>query len=164
MDLIQTTVALSILLCSLTAGIVLAFASVVMPGIRNLNDGSFLRSFKVIDRVIQNNQPVFMLVWVGSVVALVVSAVIGMLRLDGVDLLLVILATAIYLLGVQLPTATINIPLNNWLQKQDLDALTGPELRDARANFESRWNRWNAVRTFFATVACALLIVLALRL
>jgi hypothetical protein len=30
--------------------------------------------------------------------------------------------------------------------------------------FEPRWTRWNTIRTFFATVTSALLIILVLRL
>ena len=164
MDLLRITLVLSTLLCSLTAGIVLAFASVAMPGIRHLNDHDFLQAFKAMDRVIQNNQPVFMLVWVGSVLVLLASAGLGLRQLDGADRILIILATAIYLLGVQLPTATINVPLNNRLQAQDLEILSESSLSEARADFEPRWVRWNLIRTFFAVLTSVLLIVLVLRL
>jgi uncharacterized membrane protein len=53
MDLLQIALTLATLLCSLVAGFVLAFAIVVMPGIRNLDDHDFLQAFKAIDRVIQ---------------------------------------------------------------------------------------------------------------
>ena len=66
MDSLRIVLVVSTLLCTLVAGIVLAFASVVMPGIRRLNDHDFLQAFKTMDRVIQDNQPVFMLVWAGS--------------------------------------------------------------------------------------------------
>ncbi len=164
MDLLHTTIALSALLCSLVAGFVFAFATVAMPGIKSLNDHDFLQAFKAIDRVIQDNQPIFMLVWIGSVVALVISALLGIWRLDGVDRLLIISASAIYLFGVQLPTATINVPLNNQLQAQDLDAMTEPLLNEARNDFELRWKRWNSIRTVFATLTSVFLIVLLLRL
>ena len=62
-----------------------------MPGISNLNDREFIRAFQVMDRVVQNNQPIFMLVWVGSVVALVTAAVLGIGQLDGAERLLIIL-------------------------------------------------------------------------
>ena len=71
MGIFQIALILATLLCSLTAGFVLAFAVVVMPGIRSLNDREFIRAFQVIDRVIQNRQPIFVLVWIGSIVALV---------------------------------------------------------------------------------------------
>ncbi len=103
------------------------------------------------------------MVWVGSVVALVISALLGFWWLNGDDRLLIIFASAIYLLGVQLPTVTINIPLNNQLQAQDLDTLTEPSLHETRNNFDPRWIRWNSIRTVFATLTSVLLIILLLR-
>ena len=164
MDVLRISLILSTLLVSLVAGFVFAFASVTMPGIRNLSDHDFLQAFKVMDRVIQNNQPLFMLVWVGSVVTLVISAALGVMRLDGADRLLIVSATTIYLLGVQLPTATINIPLNNRLQAQDLGSLSESELHDLRSDFEPRWTRWNSIRTVLAVLTSTLLIILLLRL
>jgi len=48
---------LTILLCSLVAGLLFGFAVVVMPGIANLENREFLMAFKHMDEVIQNNQP-----------------------------------------------------------------------------------------------------------
>ncbi len=164
MAIFQITLFLATFLCSLVAGFVLAFAIVVMPGIRSLNDREFIRAFQVIDRVIQNNQPIFMLVWVGSVVALVTSAVLGIGQLDGDGRLLIIFAALTYLLGVQLPTFTINVPLNNKIQTVEVDGLGETALRAARRDFEPRWNLWNSIRTAFASVSSALLMILLFRL
>lgn len=151
---------LAAFLCSLVAGFLFAFSTVVMPGMRNLNDREFIRGFRVIDGVIQNNQPVFLVVWVGSVVAVVVSAVLGIGQLDGAGRLLMILAALIYLLGVQLPTAMINVPLNNKLQALDVDSMNEATQKAARKDFESRWNLWNFIRTVLASVVSVLLIIL----
>lgn len=164
MELIEFAVLLSALLCSLVAGLVFTFAIVVMPGVRRLGDLAFLQSFKAMDRVIQNNQPVFILVWVGSAVVLLVSTVLGVWQLEGLDRILLIVACAIYLFGVHFPTITINIPLNNHLQSQDLEAMTTPELSDTKAKFESRWLRWNAIRTVLAILTTVLLLILLVRL
>ena len=86
-----------------------AFAFVVMPGMRSLNDREFIRSFQVMDSIIQNNQPIFVLVWVGSVVALVTSAVLSFGQLDGAGRLLIVFAALTYLFGVQLSTFTVNV-------------------------------------------------------
>ncbi|MFK7843983.1 MAG: DUF1772 domain-containing protein [Rhodothermales bacterium] len=164
MDLIQISLASSILLCSLVTGILAGFTIVVMPGIKTLNDHDFLKAFKVMDRVIQNNQPIFILLWIGSVLSVLVLTVISFLRLADIDLMLAIAATTIYLFGVQLPTATINVPLNNQLQRQDLDTLTESSLQEVREAFEPRWVRWNTIRTVFATLSSVLLILLIIRL
>ena len=75
MNGLELVLILATLLVSLTAGLVFAFATVIMPGIGRLDDKGFIRSFQVIDGVIQDGQPVFGLVWMGSAVAIPVSAV-----------------------------------------------------------------------------------------
>jgi len=164
MGIFHLTLIVATLLCSLVAGFLFAFAVVVMPGIGNLGDGEFLRAFQVMDRVIQKNQPIFMLVWLGSVVALLASAALGIGQLDGTGRLLIIVAVLVYLLGVQLPTATINIPLNNTVQTLEIDAMDESAREVARQDFESRWNSWNSIRTVLACLVSVLLITLLLRL
>ena len=164
MELFQLIIAFATLLCALVAGFLLAFTIVVMPGIQNLSDHDFLKAFKVIDRVIQNNQPVFMFVWGGSVLVLIISAWMSFSRLEGAELALIIGATAIYLIGVQLPTAIINVPLNNQLQAQNLESHSEAELKEARQKFEPRWIRWNSIRTGVAMLASVMLIILITRL
>ncbi len=164
MEVFPVTLIVATLLCTLVAGFVLAFAVVVMPGIRALGDGEFLRAFQVMDRVIQNRQPVFMLVWIGSVVALLASAALGFGQLDGTGRVLVIAAVLVYLLGVQLPTATINIPLNNKVQTLAIADMDETAQEAARRQFESRWNSSNSTRTVLASLASVLLLILLIRL
>ena len=127
-------------------------------------DRSFIRAFQVMDRIIQNNQPIFVLVWIGSIISLVTSAVFGIVKWDGTERLLIIFAVIVYLLLVQLPTFTINIPLNNKLQTLDVDGMDETAQKAARRDFEPRWIRWNSIRTTFATLVSSLLIILLLRL
>jgi uncharacterized membrane protein len=94
MTLFQAALLLAAFLCSLVAGFLFAFAAVVMPGIRSLDDGGFIRAFQVIDGVIQANQPLLIFVWVGSVLALVAAAVLGIGALRGAERLLIIVAAA----------------------------------------------------------------------
>ena len=164
MGLFQLTLITATLLCSLVAGFLFAWAVVVMPGIANLGDGDFLRAFQVMDRVIQNNQPAFVLVWLGSVVALSAAAALGFGQLDGTGRLLMLGAALVYLLGVQLPTVAINIPLNNTIQTLESGAMDETAQQAARQGFESRWNYWNLIRTAMASLVSVLLILLLLRL
>lgn len=164
MGIFEIALIVATLLCSLVAGFVFAFAVVVMPGIKHLNDGEFIRAFQVMDRVIQNNQPLFMFVWVGSSFALILATGFGIAELTGGKRLLLLVAACLYLLAVQAPTITFNIPLNNKLQTLDVDAMDERDRQLARAGFEPRWNQWNAIRTVFASLASALLIILLLQL
>ncbi|MEA5463811.1 anthrone oxygenase family protein [Leptothoe sp. PORK10 BA2] len=160
----QIVLILATLLCSLVAGLLFAFASVVMPGISQLNDREFIRAFQAIDGMIQNNQPVFIAVWVGSIVALLAAAGLGIGLLEGTQRLLLISAPLLYILGVQLSTFTINVPLNNQLQTLHVDKMGETALKAARLHFEPRWNQWNVNRTLLASLTSILLMVLLLQL
>ncbi|MFG6094917.1 DUF1772 domain-containing protein [Leptolyngbyaceae cyanobacterium CCMR0082] len=160
----QIILLLATLLCSLVTGFLFAFASVVMPGIKTLNDREFIRAFQVIDGVIQNNQPIFVATWVGSIVALLVAAGLGIGQLDGMQRMLLLVTPLLYILGVQLPTFTINVPLNNKLQMLQIDAMEGTALRTARLHFEPRWNQWNVSRTLLASLTSILLMVILFQL
>lgn len=164
MDIFQAALILSTFLCSLVAGFLFAYAIVIMPGIKNLNDREFIRAFQVTDRIIQNNQPIFILVWVGSAIAVIISAVFGVGQLQGVDFFLLALATLLYILGVQLSTIAIHLPLNNKLQTLDVDVMNETDLKVARNEFEPRWNTANIVRTAISGCVSALLIILLFRL
>lgn len=158
----QITLIVAAFLSALVAGLLFVFAIVVMPGIKRLPDREFIRAFQVMDGVIQNNQPLFVLVWMGSVVTLLAAAVIGLGQLDGVGRLLIVAATVAYIFGVQLPTLAINVPLNNKLQALDVAAASDTEQKMARSAFEPRWNRWNAIRTTLASLSSVLLMTLLL--
>jgi len=163
MTLLSVVLALAAFLCSLVAGLLFTFAIVVMPGVGKLDDNGFIRSFQVIDRVLQNNQPVFLFVWVGSVVGMMAAAVLVFLKLGGTDRVIMLAAALVYLLGVQLPTVTINIPMNNELQSLDLSTMDETTIGRARRKFEPRWNRWNAIRAACSSCASILLLLLLLR-
>ncbi|NJK40728.1 MAG: DUF1772 domain-containing protein [Acaryochloridaceae cyanobacterium SU_2_1] len=163
MGFFQVALVIATFLCSLVAGFLFAFAVVVMAGIKSLNNREFIRAFQTMDGVIQNNQPIFVVAWLGSVIALIVAAALGVGRLDTTGHWLLIVSTLAYLIGVQLPSFTINIPLNNRLQSLSVDDMDEFAQQAAREGFEGRWNRWNAIRTVVSCLVSLLLIVLALR-
>lgn len=158
-SIFQLSLFLAALLCTLVTGFILIFAIVIMPGIGTLDDREFLHAFQVIDGVIQNNQPIFVLVWLGSVVALVAATALGIGQLEGIARLLIGIAAIVYIIGVQLPTVAINVPLNNRVQTLDVDTLDETAQRAERQRFEPRWNRWNVTRTAFASLASILLLL-----
>jgi len=163
MNIFQTALILSTFLCSLVAGFLFAYEIVVMPGIKNLNDREFIRAFQVTDRIIQNNQPIFIFVWLGSAIAIIVLALYGIGILQGVDLFLLLLAALAYLFGVQVSTIAIHLPLNNKLQTLNVDGMNETDLKKARNDFEPRWNKSNLIRTAIASCVSVLLMVLLFR-
>ena len=123
MAFLDISLIFTILLCSLVSGFIFTYSIVVMPGLSNLNDKDFLKAFQVTDAVIQNNQPFFMLTWVGSIVTILTTIVVSLITLSLSEAWIIILVGAAYLLGVQGITVAIHIPLNNHIQKLNIEEL-----------------------------------------
>ena len=140
----------STLLCALVTGFIFTYAVVVMPGFAKLDDRDFIRAFQVTDGVIQNNQPLFMLAWVGSIVSVVATMILGFIELHGIELWTVFAIGFVYLLGVQGITIRVHLPLNNRLQRLEIDEMDPESLSKERNKFETRWNYFNNIRTLIA--------------
>ena len=95
---------------------------------------------------------------------MVITFILGMMNLSGSQIYLLVVASILYLFGVQLPTFRFNIPLNNSLQKLDIEGLKENEATLFRTSFETSWNRWNIIRTVNAIIAFSMLLLLLIRL
>ena len=160
MDLLDISLILSITLYSLVSGFIFTYAIVVMPGLSNLSDRDFITAFQVTDAVIQNNQPVFMFTWVGSIVSLVTTIVTSVISFGLAETWLVVLLSVIYLLGVHSVTLAVHIPLNNHVQKVVMEDLSDEAIKDERVKFERKWNVFNNIRTSISVSATLLLLIL----
>ena len=164
MDVLNISLIFSITLCSLVSGFIFTYSIVVMPGLSKLNDKDCIKAFQVTDAVIQNNQPLFMFTWIGSIVAILTTIAASLVTVGLSESWLIIVVGAAYLLGVQGITVAIHIPLNNHIQKLNIEELNDKTLAYERKNFETKWNFFNKIRTFVAISASSLLlIVLSLR-
>ena len=164
MDVLDITLIFSITLCSLVSGFILTYSIVVMPGLSNLNDKDFLKAFQVTDAIIQNNQPVFMFTWIGSILAVLATIFVSLVSIGFAETWLIVLVAFVYLLGVQGITVAIHIPLNNHIQRIKIEDLNDEALADQRQKFETKWTFFNYIRTSIAiSVSVLLLILLAIR-
>ena len=123
MDMLDVTLIFSITLCSLVSGFILTYSIVVMPGLSNLNDKDFLRAFQVTDAIIQNNQPVFLFIWIGSILAVLATILVSLVSIGFAEAWLIVVVAFVYLLGVQGITVAIHIPLNNHIQRIKIEDL-----------------------------------------
>ena len=161
MDILDISLIFSITTCCLVTGFIFTYAIVVMPGFSKMNDKEFLKAFQVTDAIIQNNQPLFMLTWIGSIISILSTIVISIVILWISDSWYIVLVGIVYLLGVQVVTFSIHIPLNNHLQQFDFDKLDDQKLNKERLKFEKKWNYFNNFRTVIAFfVSLALIIIL----
>ena len=164
MDFLDISLFFSILLCALAAGFILTYAIIVMPGLSKLDDKEFIKAFQVTDGIIQNNQPIFILIWVGSIISILGTIITSILSLGIVEAWLIIFAGVIYLLGVQGITISIHLPLNKHIQKIDINSTNSQTLSEARKNFEKKWNYFNNIRTGIAIfVILIFLLILTIR-
>ena len=163
MDLLDITLIFSILFCSLVSGFIFTYAIVVMPGLSNLNNKDFLRAFQVTDAVIQNKQPLFMFIWIGSIVSILTTILVSLVNIGLSKAWPIVLIGIVYLLVVQGITITIHIPLNNHIQNIKIEKLNEKPITDERINFEKRWNFFNYIRTAVAiSTSFLLLLILSL--
>ena len=164
MDLLDISLIFSITFCSLVSGFIFTYAIVVMPGLSNLNDKEFIRAFQVTDAVIQNNQPIFMFTWIGSIVSLLGTILTSVVGFGLLETWLVVFFSVVYLLGVHGITIVIHVPLNNYIQKVVIEELNDEAIKDERVKFEKKWNFFNNIRTSISiSVTLLLLIILSLR-
>ena len=164
MDFLDISLIFSILSCSLVTGFIFTYAIVVLPGFSKLDDKEYIRAFQVTDEVIQNNQPLFMLTWIGSIISVLGAILASILSHDLGETWFIVLIGVVYLLGVQGVTITIHLPMNNHIKDLNLDELDNQTLSKERLKLETKWNYFNNIRTgvgFF--VSLTLLLVLTLR-
>eukprot|EP00757_Euglenozoa_sp_SAG-D1_P015803 gene15803-664_t len=136
-----------------------------MPGFSKLDDGGFLKAFQVVDGIIQKNQPIFVLIWVGSVPVTLVTLVLGFVEYFQKDSFgvhrIVILAVAIVAYWMtQIATATKNIPLNNRVKTLCISSMDDDTKKKERDRFEGPWNFWNNLRTAVMGVASLCLLAI----
>ena len=164
LDLFDASLIVSALSCGLVTGFILTYAIVVMPGLSKLTDRNFLRAFQVTDAIIQNNQPLFMLIWVGSIISIISTIFASIVYVGFPQASLTLLVCFIYLVGVQGVTITIHIPLNNRVQNLQIDKLDDQTASQERSVFEAKWNRFNYIRSSISFLVClAFLLILAQR-
>ena len=150
MDILDISLFFTILLSALVTGFILTYALVIMPGLSKLDDKEFIKVFQVTDGIIQNNQPIFILIWVGSIMSVLITIITSILSLGILDAWIIIFVGIVYLLVVQGITISIHLPLNKSIQNIDINSSNSETLSKMRKSFETKWNYFNNVRTVVA--------------
>ncbi|WP_431159098.1 DUF1772 domain-containing protein [Winogradskyella poriferorum] len=155
---LQHIVFLLLVMCTgLSAGLCFTWSNSITPGIGKLNDFGFLMSFQQMNRVILN--PTFFIVFIGPFFLGIINLFILKNISSGLWWLLIV-SVLIYFLGVILVTVFGNIPLNEILDKNNLETLNEIELRQLRDTFENKWNRLHLIRTVTSLISFITLIII----
>jgi len=145
---------LSVLFTGLTAGLCFTWTNAVTPGIGRLDNISFLKAFQAMNRAIINGQ--FMIVFMGPTILLFVNTYL--FRYNSTAFWIFLVAAILFFVGVGLVTVFGNVPLNEILDKSNLEALSKVELQELRNKFEQPWNRLHMIRTLSSLISFVLLI------
>ncbi|GAB2578031.1 DUF1772 domain-containing protein [Streptomyces capparidis] len=141
----------SLLLTGAVAGLFFAFSVAVMPALDRVEPASAVAAMQSVNHKIQN--PVFLTAFLLAPVAAAATGAV-LLTLDHkLAAALFLTAAATYLLGAFLPTAVVNVPMNETL------AAAGTPTDPARAwaGYSPRWTAWNTARTAFSTLSLLLI-------
>lgn len=146
---------LGLVFTGLTAGLCFTWSNAVTPGIGRLDNLSFLKAFQAMNRAIINGK--FMIVFFGPVLLLFLNTYL--FKGNNTSFWLFLIAAILFFIGIGLVTIFGNVPLNELLDKSNLEALSKIELQKLRDKFEKPWNLLHTIRTLSSFSAFMLLII-----
>lgn len=155
--MIQLIIILTILACGLIAGLFYSYSCSINPGLKNLSDTGYLQSMQQINRAILN--PVFFASFMGTLILLPLSTWLGHGYFSSTQFYYFLAATIIYVVLTFGVTIAGNVPLNEALDRFDINSATTEQIQQHRQQFESKWNQLHLIRTL-ASVSSFLLTIL----
>jgi uncharacterized membrane protein len=149
--------ALAIFLTGLMAGIFFTWSNAVKPGIGKLGDIEYLRALQSMNRVILNNA--FRIIFLGAIIAVALVPVFYFNLYPKNIFWLFVFTLVIYWIGVFGVTVSGNIPLNEILDKTNIESITLEEIKTLRKSIELKWNNYNLISCISSGITFILLIV-----
>ena len=147
----------AIFLTGLMAGIFFTWSNAVKPGIGKLSDIEYLRALQSMNRVILNNA--FKIIFLVAIIAVALVPVFYFNLYPRNIFWLFVFTFIIYWIGVFGVTVSGNIPLNEILDKTNLESITSEEIKTLRKSIEVKWNNFNLIRCISSGITFILLIV-----
>jgi uncharacterized membrane protein len=142
---------------ALIAGLFYAYSCSVNIALGKLSDEGYIAAMQSINREIQN--PLFFTSFMGTLLLLPICTWTQYRAGGSPVFFLLLAATAIYIIGTFGVTMAGNVPLNEALDKFNLQAATAEEIARQRVQFEIPWNRLHAIRTVCSFVSLVLVLI-----
>lgn len=133
--------------CGLIAGLYFAFSTFILQAFDRLGPARAAEAMNAINVRIQRS--LFMPLFLGTTLASLALAVIGLVHLHDAGGAAMLAGGAIHVLGMFVVTMVFNVPLNNALVARG---------GEAWPLYLPRWLLWNHIRTLASTIAGALFI------
>jgi len=138
----------------LVGGVLYAFSSFVMAGLRRLTPEQGMAAMQSIN--VTAVRPGLMIPFFGTMIASAAVAVTAVADWNGIVSMWLLAGAASYVFGTFAMTAAYHVPRNNRLEATSVDA---PEAASVWSRYLEEWTRWNHFRSAAALVAAAALIV-----
>ncbi|WP_158629239.1 DUF1772 domain-containing protein [Roseitalea porphyridii] len=139
-----------ILMFGLMAGFFYAFSVCVMAGLDRLAPAAAIGAMQAINEAVRN--PVFFVTFFLTPLVAFGAAALAYQAGEPRQAAWMALAALVYILLAALPTAIINVPMNEALADVEPDNVDAAAVWTAYAD---RWTAWNTVRTVTSTLAMA---------
>ena len=146
------TLALIAIVAALGAGTLLGFSTLVMPALNRIPAAEAVAAMQQINR--RATAPPFGLVLLLTVAAGVGAIVLGVLESEP----LALAGGIVHLVGIVVPTAAVNVPRNEWLDRLGAHPAT-PEQHWRR--YYGAWVAANHLRSLLGALGAALIAVAA---
>jgi uncharacterized membrane protein len=143
--------AITLLLTGTMAGFFFAYSSSVMLGLDAAGATHAIPAMQAINLTVRN--PVFFVAFFGTPVAALASAVVFLAARRPMAAALFLIAGLVYFLGALLPTALVNVPMNEALATVRADPLADLKIW---SDFSVSWTWWNTLRTAFSALSLLL--------
>lgn len=151
---------LAALATALMAGLFYNWTSAITVGLHRLPDKEYIAAIQSINRAIQN--PLFFLSFFGAAILLPFCCYLHYQHPVTTKFYILLTAAIFYLAGVMAVTILGNIPLNNMLDKFNLQNASLDDAAKIRLLFETRWNNFNTVRTICSVISLLFILIVCL--
>ena len=141
----------------LMTGVFFTWSNAVKPGIGKLGDLEYLTALQSMNRVILNIP--FKVVFVFSIISVALVPVFYIDLFPKKIFWLYIFTFIIYWVGVFGVTVFANIPLNEKLDKTNLESISTKQIEELRTSIELEWNNFNLIRAVCSAIIFLLLII-----
>ena len=143
---------------AIMAGLFFAWSFSVTTGLAKLSNIEYIRAFQAMNRAILN--PFFFICFFGTAILLPFSAFLYYQQHPSLRFWFLIIASALYLIGVIGVTMVGNVPLNESLDAFNSQIAAAQEITSQRQQFEGNWNKMNNIRTV-ASALCIISVIIA---
>jgi uncharacterized membrane protein len=151
-DLVQLAAVAAVVCTGVVGGVFFAFSSFVMPALARLEPAAGIAAMQSIN--VRAVRPAFMLALFGTAA---LAMFVGIARFGDP---LIVVAAAVYLVGVIGVTAVAHVPRNDALAAVDPRGATAA---DTWRRYLTGWSRWNQVRWIAAVTSSSLFLAAVLR-